>query len=162
RQGSPGLRRQVLRRAGILGGVKELSEVCILCGRKMGRGTQPYWIVDLEKAEVRGRAHKTCREKLRGSEYRATTRAVGDPPSRERILFARKMIRARESLEDFPWEQPTILKALILGYTFEASSAEELLNLPRLKELFSWWVHGSKIITEEQREEIKDWIREVS
>ena len=72
------------------------------------------------------------------------------------------MIKAREDLDENPrpWDRETVIKALILSYTFEASNTEELLNLPRLRSLFHHWVHGSKILTEGELEKIKDWIRE--
>ena len=49
-----------------------MAEFCVICGREMGPATKPYWVIDLEEGEVKGKAHKTCRDRLRSRDYKAT------------------------------------------------------------------------------------------
>ena len=148
---------------------------CVLCSEKMHTGTHPYWIIDPESLEVRGIAHKGCRDKLdyRTVEYSLTTPVklwgarpplsdlVSDPPSREMIEFAARMIRYRLSLPQ--WEKDVDFKIILLAYkTYQATNIEELLELPKIKELFAWWgdsMHRNPM-TDEELEEVKRRLRE--
>jgi len=139
------------------------GDICFICRRRMLGRTIPYWLLDLEQGTVKGKIHKTCREKLPLEEHRKTMRVEGDPPPRDVILFGRRMLEEASKLDSLPRaiEKNSTLKYLILSYTFLVSNVEDLLKLPRLVSLFDYWVHGSKIITEEELKEIKTWVREV-
>ena len=74
------------------------TAVCVICDRKMVLRTKPYWIIDPETLEVKGLAHKGCRDKMnyKTVAFRLTEPEkrwlpggpVVGPPSRELIAFA--------------------------------------------------------------------------
>lgn len=144
--------------------------VCVLCERPMGAVTQPFWIIDSETLEVKGLAHKGCRDKIdyRTVAYFLTTPVslwgpgpIGDPPSRELIEFASRMIKFRLPLHK--WETNVDFKVFMLaGMTYRATNIEEFLELPKTKELFDWWCspEHSDPMTQEEVEEVKKRLRE--
>lgn len=143
---------------------------CILCGKRMRGSTIPYWIIDPESLEVKGIAHKTCRDKLDEASRSMTThvgfwRASGpplsDPPSREIIEFTARMIRYRKSLPK--WETDVDFKVIMLMFeTFKASNVEEFLELPKMKKFFDWWCNPEQRnpMPKQELEEIKRRLRE--
>ncbi len=147
-----------------------MSNECVLCGREMHRSTKPYWIIDPETLDIRGLAHKGCRDKMDylTVEYRLAApveywspEGPIDPSSREFIEFAAKMIKYRFSLPQ--WETDVDFKIIMLsGMTYKAANIDEFLELPRTKKYFDWWCNPkhSKPTTEEELEELKRRLRE--
>lgn len=140
----------------------------------MHRNTHPYWIIDPETLNIKGIAHKTCRDYLdyQTVEHRLTTPVgvwqpdlVSDPPSRDLIEFAVRMIKYRFSLPRArsQWMDPIDFRILILtSMIFEASNVEEFLELPKVKKLFDWWgsPENRDPLSREYLEEIKKRLRE--
>jgi len=147
-----------------------MSNECVLCDREMHRSTKPYWIIDPEALDVRGLAHKGCRDELEhGTVEYCLTKPVeywtpgepSAPPSRAHIEFAAKMIRYRLSLPQ--WETDVDFKVIMMAYrTYETTNIEELLELPKTKKYFDWWCSPkhSNPMTEEELEELKRRLRE--
>lgn len=145
--------------------------VCVLCEKKMGATTIPYWIIDPDSLEVTGLAHKGCRDKMdyQTVAWRLTISVdiwipggqVSAPPSRELIEFAAKMIRYRLSLPD--WGNDIDFKVLMMaGREYLATNIEEFLGLPSTKEYFDWWCNPkqSSPMTQEEVKEVKKRLRE--
>ena len=144
-------------------------DFCILCEREMHTNTKPFWVIDPISLEVKGLAHKSCRDKLRGLDYEFTTGVafwakggpVSRPPSPEVIEFTARMIRYRTRLPQ--WETDVDFKVLILLYqAFEATNVEEFLAGKQRQELFAWWTDGRNEghMTSEDLEEVKRRLRE--
>lgn len=146
------------------------ESICVLCGRKMGAQTKPFWIIDPETLEVRGLAHSTCRDRKLDYDLgrQFSTRPafwghrgpVADPPAPGIIEFSAKMIRMGNSLPR--WSTNLDFKVVILlGYTFKYFSVDELLSDPKIVEMFDWWANpDNQDMSQEDIDEIKRRLRE--
>ena len=136
---------------------------CVLCDREMHGSTKPWYIIDPKTGEVRGKAHSTCRYKISDGARLFTVVAAKyseNPPSAEKIQFALMcgplITEQRESRSRL-----SLYKTILLDEAmFKISNLEELFSMKRVQELLEWWVNGSKIISADDREAIKDYLKE--
>lgn len=135
---------------------------CALCKKPMGTGTKLRYIIDWDDLKIIGSAHTGCVQKL--NKYKDTRYYPYEIPTTEQIQYAKTLKHEIETFEknnnDRIWDKQDFHKYLLATEgLFKASSTEEFLKMPRVLTLTDWWLNGSKIKTQEEIDEIFNWMR---
>ena len=133
---------------------------CVLCNKQMGKSTRALHVIDWDNLTILGQAHTGCvRKKVGDIRYFPL-----DLPSLERLQYAKRLRRVIEAFNNknkgHIWDKYDFHKYMLANEVlFKISSNEEFLNYPRVLKLTDWWLNGSKIIFQEEFDDIFEWIR---
>lgn len=141
--------------------------VCIFCNREMRGATKRHWIIQRETGAILGQSHKKCWDIVRFKEDCLYLGVHEDEiygrPSEDEIAFAQKMADINDGLKDVPFMELNALEKrvrILSLYQWPYSSIQEFLEDERHVKLMNHWIFGSKIMTPEGVQAVKDYFLE--
>lgn len=119
--------------------------------------SKPNLIFDLDEAVVKGVAHSICTSKADLEWWESKrTKWGAEYPSKEEVEFGCKLARALNKLKEYGGNSKEVhCRILLYECLWKTTNLDECLQSKRVNELLSWWVNGSKIMSANEAESIK-------